>query len=88
MIERICWACKFSSTIPGGMVCMAQKNMPLIHSRGICENWKSIQPSRADRIRAMADEELANFIHDQIIDRNIGISTETWLDWLREEAEP
>lgn len=43
--------------------------------------------TNADRIRAMTDEELAEFISDQIIDRNIGISTETWLDWLRQEVE-
>lgn len=43
--------------------------------------------THADRIRAMSDEELARFIHDQIIDRNIGIPTETWLDWLRQEAD-
>ena len=29
--------------------------------------------TNADRIRAMTDEELAVWIHDQIIDRNVGI---------------
>ena len=43
--------------------------------------------TNADRIRSMTDEELAVFIRDQIIDRNIGIPTETWLDWLKEEGE-
>lgn len=42
--------------------------------------------TNADRIRNMSDEELARFIHDQIIDRNIGVSLNDWLDWLREEA--
>lgn len=43
--------------------------------------------TNADRIRAMTDEELAVFISDQIIDRNIGIPSETWLDWLKQEAK-
>lgn len=47
------------------------------------DDWKK---TNADRIRSMTDEELAEFIRDQIIDRNIGISTETWLDWLKQEA--
>lgn len=42
--------------------------------------------TNADRIRSMSDEELAEFIRDQIIDRNIGIPTETWLDWLKQEV--
>ena len=41
--------------------------------------------TNADRVRSMTDEELACFIRDQIIDRNIGIPTETWLEWLRME---
>lgn len=49
------------------------------------KNYKPI--TNADRIRSMSDEELAEFIRDQIIDRNIGIPTETWLDWLKQEAE-
>lgn len=42
--------------------------------------------TNADRLRSMTDEELAEWIRDQIIDRNIGIPSETWLDWLRQEA--
>ena len=50
--------------------------------------WDFIQKptTNADRIRSMSDEELARFIRDQIIDRNIGIPTDTWLEWLKEEA--
>lgn len=43
--------------------------------------------NNADRIRSMSDEELAKWIRDQIIDRNIGIPSETWLDWLRQEVD-
>ena len=54
----------------------------------VCEFIKKQKPkTNADRIRSMSDEELAMFIRDQIIDRNIGIPSETWLNWLREEVE-
>lgn len=43
--------------------------------------------TNADRIRSMKDEELAGFISMQIIDRNIGVPVESWLDWLRQEVE-
>lgn len=43
--------------------------------------------TNADRIRRMTDEELAVFIRNQIIDRNIGIPTETWLSWLKSPVE-
>lgn len=43
--------------------------------------------TNADRIRSMTDEELAEWIRDQIIDRNIGIPSETWLEWLKKEVE-
>lgn len=43
--------------------------------------------TNADRIRSMSDEELARFISSQIIDRNIGVPIEAWLDWLKKEYE-
>lgn len=43
--------------------------------------------TNADRIRSMKDEELAGFISMQIIDRNIGVPVESWLDWLKQEVE-
>lgn len=47
-----------------------------------------IPKTNADRLRQMSDEELAVFIRDQIIDRNIGIPTEAWLSWLKSPVEP
>ena len=41
--------------------------------------------TNADRVRSMTDEELAEFISNQIIDRNIGVPIETWLDWLQQK---
>lgn len=55
-----------------------------------CINHKMMptkNPTNADRIRGMTDEELADWICDQIIDRNIGIPPETWLDWLKQEVD-
>ena len=54
-----------------------------------CPSYKKFthKKNNADRIRSMSDEELAEFIRDQIIDRNIGIPTETWLDWLKQEVD-
>ena len=50
------------------------------------DKWQTTKTTRADRIRSKSDEELAEFISDQIIDRNIGVPSETWLDWLKHEA--
>lgn len=52
-----------------------------------CLKFETKSLTNADRLRAMTDEELAGFIRDQIIDRNIGIPTETWLDWLKKEVD-
>lgn len=46
--------------------------------------------TNADRIRAMSDEELAEWMNDGWLDVAISksmVSTEQWLDWLRKEAE-
>ena len=68
-------------------------NCPAKHygcfAKKTCPNYKTVRCiTNADRLRSMTDEELAEWIRDQIIDRNIGIPSETWLDWLRQEAEP
>jgi hypothetical protein len=51
-----------------------------------CEDGKRKPVTNGDKIRGMSDEELAVFIRDQIIDRNIGIPSETWLELLKQEA--
>ena len=50
------------------------------------KNLSKPYKSNADRIRSMSDEELAEFICYQIIDRNIGIPPETWFEWLKQEV--
>jgi len=51
-----------------------------------CEDGKRKPITNGDRIRGMKDEELAVFIREQVIDRNIGIPSETWLEFLKQEA--
>lgn len=54
------------------------------------EHCDNIAPTNADRIRAMTDEELAEFIKDmevQWYDLHGTFGTEYWLDWLRREAD-
>lgn len=47
------------------------------------------QQTNADRIRAMTDEELAEFLQDIANQGGIelGGRLTTWLDWLKEEGE-
>ena len=52
-----------------------------------CCKFTNRHQTNADRIRAMTNEELAEWIRDQIIDRNIGIPSEAWLEWLKREVE-
>ena len=49
----------------------------------------TVKLSNADRIRAMTDEELAEFIADDLIEPGYNTREKTvkmWLDWLKEEA--
>lgn len=58
------------------------------------ENCKSVRPSNGDRIRAMTDEELADYLA-WITRGNGGFSPvdykdkyfPVWLEWLKKEAE-
>ena len=66
-------------------------------STGECEQWKDCAGyvpavTNADRIRAMNDEELAEYIVGIIDDANSGSviysnRTEEWLEWLKQPAE-
>ena len=56
-----------------------------------CYGYEKGNPTNADRIRAMTDEELANFLMDVAsrggIETENGIARWTLIDWLRQEAE-
>lgn len=51
--------------------------------QGPCEYEK---PSNADRIRAMTDEELSNYIW-QLQNTKERRSTNGWIDWLKKEVD-
>lgn len=60
------------------------------HACHICHMERDMyrpKETNADRIRAMSDEKLAAFICGLLIDRNIEVTSEAWLDWLRQEAD-
>ena len=65
--------------------CNSYFNFDELYKQKIAEVIKPKQ-TNADRIRRMTDEELAEFICYQIIDRNIGIPLETWFEWLKQEV--
>lgn len=66
-----------------------------------CRRSRTVEPTNADRIRAMSDEELAEFLYnvwkeqdtfskevcESCGDTDIGCRPNCWLDWLRKEEE-
>lgn len=55
-----------------------------------CRRSRTVEPTNADRIRAMTDEELAkkiSGIESFALTCGGGWPPEKWLDWLRQEAK-
>ena len=55
-----------------------------------CHNYTPKPQTKADRLRAMTDEELAEWIAGDVLNLTGGslkMATEAWCDWLRQEAE-
>lgn len=50
-----------------------------------CRRSRTVEPTNADRLRAMSDEELAEFLGDNDSNFPIGDHKKYWLDWLRQE---
>ena len=48
-----------------------------------CRRSRTIEPTNADKIRAMTDEELAEFLCDVWRD---GCQPGDWLNWLKQEV--
>lgn len=63
----------------------------LLNYDGIsCRKNRTIEPTNADRIRAMTDEELASWIVHKTDGRGFDGYKErvnAWLDWLRQEVD-
>ena len=80
------WTCREQSVPEVCIKCCYKSN-------GDPSEWKPINPTNADRIRAMSDEELANVLTDY--SNNGGWVTETGrqicreriIDWLKQPAE-
>ena len=51
------------------------------------EGCNSLKPSWSDMIRIMTDEEMADLIFELVIDRNVGVPADAWLQWLQSEAK-
>jgi len=70
----------------------------LLNYDGIsCRKLRTVQPTNADSIRAMTDEELAEWLdkhvecmgHDCPADKHCGVAEsckQAWLDWLKAEV--
>lgn len=48
-----------------------------------CRRSRTVEPTNADRIRSMTDEELAEWLEDRFQLPINGL----WLDWLKQEAK-
>ena len=85
-----CSNCKYSKHTDGDVRywCMGQKNMPVVLPNDTCENWKADRATNADKIRAMTDEELAEWIAIQTADPyDPEYDINGWLNWLKQEVE-
>lgn len=51
------------------------------------ENPNNAKRTNADRIRAMSDKELAIWMNSIIKDRNIEVTCDGWLIWLKSPAK-
>lgn len=73
----------------------------LNYDGGNCRRSRTVEPTNADRIRSMTDEELAEFLYnvwkeqdtfskevcERCGDTDIGCQPNCWLDWLRQADE-
>ena len=59
---KTCKNCKYSEPIMGGLACMGRKGMPFVRPTDSCDSWKTMKKTNADRLRAMTDEELAEWV--------------------------
>lgn len=75
---EICKRCKYKST------CSSSSESDF------CLNYEALPLTNADRIRAMTDEELADWfssIAEEAVKHGGKIKSSCWLDWLKEESE-
>jgi len=57
----------------------------LNYDGGNCRRARSVEPTNADRIRSMSDEEFSHFLFG--IQCAPASRPKEWLDWLKQEAD-
>ena len=92
-MEKNCGNCKYSVTDNGvfakATFCLGQKEMPIVNLSDTCKDWKSKHKTKADNIREMSDEELAEWLvsHDKKCFLDGPLSKEGYIHWLKQEVE-
>lgn len=90
-MDRTCKNCRFciyAHSMRGKEEPYCERHSKWIGDTLLCSEWEMVSVSKpqtnADRIRAMTDEELADFL-----DKTDPVywNRQTWLDWLRQEGE-
>ena len=98
MVNNVCCNnCIHSINIGGGpnpqwLECRIRGYM-VVDRNERCTEWKERESdvktnarSNADKIRAMTDEELADFLNEKMFGKVVW-GWKNWLDWLKQEAE-
>ena len=67
--------------------CMNEKYNRPADFKAAVEQYRAQHTTNADRIRAMTDEELAEWISCNCTGDGYGNSTGEWLDWLKQEVD-
>lgn len=95
-METCCETCRYSEPMVGALCCMGQKGMPYVRPTDYCDSWKSNKKTRAEWLRGLTDNELADFLDSIIHDWGEGTFTlrgnpfvyvDDWREWLRGEME-
>ena len=84
--------CKYEGTGIWNGRCTGTKEVDPCPGYDKCKQYKPNYTTNADRIRAMNDDELAEYIAGIIDDANSGSviysnRTEEWLEWLKQPAD-
>ena len=89
-----CADCKYHTSIFGSLYCMGQKYMPLVPGDGLCDSYKPIIITNAEKhFRNATDEEIAKFLEkteacsdDKHFDCRYQSCYECWLAWLKKDS--
>lgn len=86
-----CENCGWSKVVGSPIFCEYSEKRTF--RENCCEAWKpkNNPVTNADRIRQMADEELAQWLAGYVLNitdgRQLNDATAAWLDWLKQEVE-